>query len=102
MDWDRGLYIVLSGALVAGVAFAQTSNKPSTADQRRIVRVGIAAMTNRSRRTAMPAWERNQLIRELQRLRADRKSSIVLEAVSLEATSREDASPEAEKKGCQY
>jgi len=50
----------------------------------------------------MPAWERNQLMRELQRLRADRKSSIVLEAVSLEATSREDASPEAEKKGCQF
>ena len=59
-------------------------------------------MANRSRRPAMPAWERNQLMRELQRLRADRKSSIVLEAVSLEGASREDASPEAEKKGCQY
>ena len=35
-------------------------------------------------------------------LRVDRKSSIVLEAVALEATSREDASPEAEKKGCQF
>ncbi len=42
MDWDRGLYIVLSGALVAGVAFAQTSNKPSTADQRRHRFVGRA------------------------------------------------------------
>ena len=102
MGWERGLYIVLSGALVAGAAFPQTSNKRSTADQRRTVRVGIAVMTNRSRRTAMPAWERNQLMRELQRLRADRKSSIVLEAVALEATSREDASPEAEKKGCQF
>jgi hypothetical protein len=106
MDWDRGLYIVLSGvlsgALIAGAAFAQTSNKPSTVDQRRIVRVGIAVTKNRSRRHAMPAWERNQLIRELQRLRADRKSSIILETVSLEASSREDASPEAEKKGCQY
>ncbi|MFZ1140134.1 MAG: hypothetical protein WAN76_13200 [Candidatus Sulfotelmatobacter sp.] len=102
MRWDRGLCIVLSGTLVAGAAFAQSSNKPSTADQRRIIRVGIAAMTNRSRHPGSPTWERNQLMRELQRLRADRKSSIILEAVSLEASSREDASAEAERKGCQY
>ena len=34
MGWERGLYIVLSGALVAGVAFPQTSNKLSTAVSR--------------------------------------------------------------------
>jgi hypothetical protein len=102
MYWHRGLYLVLSGALLAGVAFAQKSDKPSTVDQRRIIRIGIAPMANRSQRQGSPTWERNQLMRELQRLRVDHKSPIVLEAVSLEASSSEDASAESEKKGCQY
>jgi hypothetical protein len=57
---------------------------------------------NRSNRQIIPTWERDQLVRELQRLRNDRKTTIVIEAVSLEATAREDAHAEAEKKGCQY
>ncbi|HEV3510278.1 MAG TPA: hypothetical protein VGS05_01150 [Candidatus Sulfotelmatobacter sp.] len=57
---------------------------------------------NRSNRQIIPTWERDQLVRELQRLGKQRKSTIVIEAVSLEATAREDAIPEAEKKGCQY
>src|SRR6202521_5416818 len=89
-------------ALCLGAGFAQTSNKPSTADQKHTIRVGIAATMNRSNRQIIPTWERDQLVRELQRLGADRKSMIVLEAVSLETTAREDASAEAEKKGCQY
>ena len=89
-------------ALCLGAGFAQTSNKPSTADQKHTIRVGIAATMNRSNRQIIPTWERDQLVRELQRLGADRKSMIVLEAVSLETTAREDASTEAEKKGCQY
>ena len=56
---------------------------------------------NRSNRQIIPTWERDQLVRELKRLRVDRKSMIVLDAVALEATTREDASLEADKKGCQ-
>lgn len=93
--------ILLSGALVAGAA-AQSSNKPSTAGQKLTVRVGIGAVVNRSRREVMSSWERDQLVRELQRLKANRKSPVVLEVVTLDAASREDAAPEAEKKGCRY
>ncbi len=41
-------------------------------------------------------------MRELNRLRSDCKSSIVLEAVPLESSDREDAATEAEKKDCQF
>jgi hypothetical protein len=82
--------------------FTQTSNKTSAADQRQTIRVGVAATMNRSSRQIIPTWERDQLVRELKRLSSDRKSMIILEAVPLEASTREDASPEAEHKSCQY
>jgi hypothetical protein len=85
-----------------GVGFAQTSNKSSTADQKITVRIGVAATMNRSNRQIIPTWERDQLVRELQHLRNDRKSTIVIDAIPLDATEREDASSEAEKKDCQY
>jgi hypothetical protein len=91
------LMIVIS---CLGAGLGQTNS--SADNQKQTIRVGIAATMNRSNRQIMPTWERDQLVRELQRLRNQRKSTIVIEAVSLEATAREDASPEAEKKGCQY
>ena len=98
----RAFTPLVFATLCLGVGFSQTSNKPSTSDQRQTIRVGIAATMNRSNRQIIPTWERDQLVREMQRLRSDHKSMIVLEAVSLEATAREDAGPEAEEKGCQY
>ena len=92
------VFVVLS----LGAGFAQTSNKPSTADPKRTIRIGIAVPINRSYRQITPAWERDQLVRQLQRLHADRKSTIVLEAVALDATGHDKASAEAEKKGCEY
>jgi hypothetical protein len=79
----------------------QNTNPPA-ADQKHTIRVGIAVMTNRSGRQASPIWERDQLVRELQRKRTDRKSSIVIEAVSFDASSREDAGQEAAQKNCEY
>jgi hypothetical protein len=92
------VFVVLS----LGAGFAQTSNKPSTADPKRTIRIGIAVPINRSNRQITPAWERDQLVRELQRLHADRKSTIVLEAVALDATGHDEAIAEAEIKGCEY
>jgi hypothetical protein len=83
-----------------GAGFTQTNS--SAQNQKQTIRVGIAATMNRSNRQIIPTWERDQLVRELQRLGNQRKSTIVIEPVSLEATAREDATPEAEKKGCQY
>ena len=83
-----------------GAGFTQT--QASAENQKQTIRVGIAATMNRSNRQVMPTWERDQLVRELQRLRNERKSAIVIEPVALDATAREDAHAEAEKKGCQY
>jgi hypothetical protein len=88
--------------LYVSVGFAQTGNKPSTADQKTTIRIGVAATMNRSNRQIIPTWERDQLVRELQHLHNDRKSTIILDAIPLDATEREDASSEAEKKDCQY
>ena len=87
--------------LCLGASFTQAS-KPSTDNQKQTIRIGIAATMNRSNRQVIPTWERDQLVRELQHLRNDRKSMIVLDVVPLEAMAREDASTEAEKKGCEY
>lgn len=102
MHCNRLLYIAMAASLLVNGGFAQTSKKPSEDEQKRTIRVGIAVTMNRSSREITPIWERDQLVRELQHLRTVRKSVIVLEPVSLEATEREDASPEAEKKSCQY
>jgi hypothetical protein len=83
-----------------GASFTQTQS--SAENQKHTIRVGVAATMNRSNRQIIPTWERDQLMRELQRLRNERKSTIVIEPVALESTAREDAHAEAEKKGCQY
>lgn len=87
--------------LCLGASLAQTS-KPPADTQKQTIRIGIAATMNRSNRQIIPTWERDQLVRELQHLRNDRKSTIVLDVVPLETMTREDASPEAEKKECRY
>ena len=87
--------------LLASVGLAQ-SDKNSTSDQKQTIRIGVAATLNRSSSQIIPTWERDQLVRELQHLRKDRKSAILLEAIPLDASEREDASAEAEKKDCQY
>src|SRR5579871_6236343 len=83
---------------VAAASLAQSNPSPS----QQTVRIGVAVTANRSGRQTSPIWERDQLIRELQRLGKNRKSSVVIEAVALDASKREDAATEAEKKNCQY
>lgn len=100
MNWQRWVCLCWLGMFAGAMAAAQ--GKPSTADQKRTIRVGIALMENRSGRSVTPAWERDTLVRDLQRVRTDRKSSVILEAVPLESSSKEDAGPEATQKNCQY
>lgn len=99
MKRHRWLYLLCLSVIGSGMAFAQ--DKPST-PEKRTVRVGIAVMSNRSGRQASPEWERDQLLRELQRERTNRKSDVVIEPVSLDAASREDARQEAAQKNCEY
>lgn len=96
----RTLLPLLPMILCVGVSVAQT--KASSADQKQTIRVGVAATLNRSNSQIIPTWERDQLVRELKHMRNNRKSTIVLEAVPLDASERVDASAEAEKKDCQY
>lgn len=94
-------FVVLFAALATG----QTSGNPQKAapdQQIRTVKVGIALMTNQSLRAVSPTWERNQLVQSLSRLRKDRKSPVVIDAIPLESNSREDAGAEAARQDCQY
>jgi hypothetical protein len=91
--------ILAAGALLP--TFAQNGGATSTAGKR-TVRVGVAMTTNRSRRMVSTNWERDQLVRELQRLGKNRKSPVVIEAVALDASSREEAGVEAAKNDCRY
>ena len=99
MNWQRWCCLGWLGISIAGAAIAQS--KP-TADQKRTIRVGIALMENRSGRPVTRDWDRDQLVRDLQRVRNDRKSSIILEVVPLEAASQEAAGAEARQKNRQY
>lgn len=104
MYFSRLLIASLAIAIAAGAQTAASApqNKSSTADETRTIRIGIALMENRSGRNASPEWERDQLLRELKARRTKRKSPIVIEAVSLQASSKEDAAAEAAQKKCDY
>ena len=99
---NRHRWLGLGCLLIFAASIAVAQGKPSSADQKRTIRVGVALTQNRSGRTALPIWERDQLVRDLQRVKTDRKSSIILEVVPLEASSQEDAGAEATKKDCRY
>lgn len=98
---NRALILFICLGFFVGAAFSQT-NQSSNADQKQAIRIGIAVTVNRSGRQIVPTWERDQLVRELKRLHSDRKSTMILEAVPLDAANREDAAPEAEKTSCEY
>jgi len=104
MSFSRLLVVAFAIAVFAGsqAAGAAPQDKSSSTDQTHTVRIGIALMENRSGRNASPEWERDQLLRELKARRTKRKSPIVIEAVSLQASSKEDAAAEAAQKKCDY
>ncbi len=97
----RAFLLILTISLFVSPALTQSAKAPDT-NQKHTIRIGVALPTNRSSHQIIPTWERDQLVRELKRLQSDRKSTIVLEAVSLESSDREDAATEAEKKDCQF
>jgi hypothetical protein len=99
---NRHRWLGLGCLLTFAACIAVAQGKPSSADQKRTIRVGVALTQNRSGRSALPIWERDQLVRYLQRVKTDRKSPVVLEVVPLEASSQEDAGAEATKKNCRY
>src|SRR5579872_7002221 len=96
----RTFLLILFLSLWVSPALTQSSKVPE-ANKTQTIRIGVALTTNRSGRQVIPTWERDQLVRELKRLQSDRKSTIILEAVPLETSDREDAATEAEKKDCQ-
>lgn len=99
---NRIAVVLLPTIFCGGIGLAQTGNKTPSADQPQTVRVCVAATLNRSNSQIIPTWERDQLVRELQHLRTHKKSTVILEALPLDASQREDASAEAAKKDCQY
>lgn len=104
MCFSRLLILSFVIAIFAGAQSTGSApqSKSSSADQPRTIRIGVALMENRSGRNASPEWERDQLLRELKSRRTKRKSPIVIEAVALQASSKEDAATEAAQKKCDY
>ena len=97
----RAFLLIVIFSLCVSAASTQSAKAPDT-NRKQTIRIGVALTTNRSGRQLIPAWERDQLVRELKRLQSDRKSTLVLEAVPLESSDREAAATEAEKKDCQF
>lgn len=84
--------------------FAQNST-PGPASPKQappVVRLGVAMVQNQSRRIVSPKWERDQLVRDLNALRKGKKGEVQIEAVALEAYTRDDALLEAAKKNCRF
>lgn len=105
MYFSRLLIVSLAIAICAGAQTAGSrpqNDKAASTDQARTIRIGVALMENRSGRNASPVWERDQLLRELKNRRTKRKSSIIIEAIPLQASSKEDAASEAGQKKCDY
>jgi hypothetical protein len=96
MHFSRGLAcVVLIPPILVSLASAQSDKNAAIT-----VKVGIARITNQSARSLSPTRERDQLVQSLHS--ATKKSNVVIEAVPLEASSRNDAGEEAANKDCRY
>jgi len=91
------LYIFAASLVQPGFG-EDTSSKTES----KTVRVGVAVPRNRSRRGVDTTWERAQLVREIKSLRKDKHSPILIEAVGLDSSDREEALDEAAKKDCDF
>jgi hypothetical protein len=89
---------MLSVALPA--LHAQQSEKSNPKQQ--VIRVGVAEPLNQSSFAVSTRYGRDQIVRDLQSKKKDKKSGIVIEAVALEATRKEDAMVEAGQQHCNY
>jgi hypothetical protein len=87
-------------SVVVPAVYAQQSEK-STPKQH-VIRVGVAEPLNQSSFAVSTRWGRDQIVRNLQGKKNDKKSGILIEAVALEATRKGDALLEAGQQRCDY
>jgi hypothetical protein len=85
-------------------AISATAQKPSdkSSKEEKVIHVGIATSLNHSRRIVPTSWARSQLVREINDLRKDKHSSVLIEAFPVDASDREEALSEAFEKEYDY
>ncbi len=87
-------------AICSSILFAQQPQTHVTRKQ--FLRVGVAMPFNQSSFVVSNKWGRDQIIRNLQALRTDKKSAIVIAPVSLESWKKGDVLQEGADKHCDY
>ncbi|HTR65104.1 MAG TPA: hypothetical protein VMH85_04980 [Terriglobales bacterium] len=93
---------VLSLGVLSFAQQAQDSKETTASKEENVVHIGVAIPYNRSRHIVDSKWAQSQLVRELKMLRKDKHSPLLLDAVALDSSDRDDAREEAEKKECDY
>lgn len=99
----RVLRLFLPVLMLSSIALAQTSDTTSSSNNDvNTLRVCVANLQNRTSRSFNTTVYRSQLVRFLNDLGTDKKSTVVIEAVPLNATSRKSAASESASNHCQY
>lgn len=71
-------------------------------ETKNIVRVGVAEPYNQSAEVFQPSWERDLLVRYINREAKRKKSEAAIEAVPLHGSSLEEVANEARQQSCAY
>ena len=74
----------------------------ATAQENRVILVGVPAMKNAAGRSVPPNLERDRLVAALNQQKPDKKTHLKVEGVSLEGTSADEVADEAAQKKCAY
>jgi len=81
---------------------AEESKASKDSKEEKVIHIGVAVPINHSRRIVDTTWARLQLAREIKVLRKDKHSPLLIDAVALDSSDREEAIDEAAKKDCDY
>jgi hypothetical protein len=95
--------LIITFSLVLSCISILSAQQPQTrVTEKKLVRVGVALPLNQSSFVVSNKWGRDQIIRNLQALRTDKKSEIIIEPVSLDSSQKNDVMQEGAGKHCDY
>ena len=98
----RVIFNVVLMYLLVGALAALPQSAASSDNGGRVVRVGVAEPYNQSAAVFQPSWERDQLVRDINRDGHKKKSELAIEAVPLHGSSMDEVAAEARKQNCAY
>lgn len=98
----RCLIITFSLVLICISILSAQKPQRQSVTKKQLVRVGVALPFNQSSFMVNEKWGRDQIIRNLQALRTDKKSVIIIEPAPLESSQKNDVMQEGADKRCDY